>query len=133
MSEKNKFFQAVGRRKTSIASVQLVKGKGKVVINKKEESLPSSVYLEPLKACGHEGQFDLDIRVRGGGKAAQVEAIRLGVSRCLVKFNPDLRSVLKKATPAGGQGGFLTRDARVKERKKPGLKRARRAPQWSKR
>jgi small subunit ribosomal protein S9 len=105
---------------------------GTIVINEK----PLSEYFartqdilhltEPLKASGTEGSFNVTVLVKGGGMSGQAGAIRLGIARALLKSNPDLRSVLRK-------GGFLTRDARKKERKKPGLKRARKAPQYTKR
>ena len=82
--------------------------------------------MAPLALIGKKNEFDVEATVLGGGKSAQSDAIRHGISRALLLFNPDVRSDLKRA-------GFLRRDARIKERKKPGLKRARRAPQWQKR
>lgn len=117
---------AVGRRKTAIANVNLTKGTGKIVINNKEISSPNRVYTEPLKMADLEKKMDCWISVKGGGIVAQLEAIRLGISRALVKNDPGIRKTLKLE-------GFLTRDPRMKERKKPGLKGARRAPQWQKR
>ena len=119
-------WYGLGRRKTAIAKVKLIKGKGKVTINNKEIGAPSRVYMEPLKLVGKEKDFDLNAVTFGGGLSSQLEAIRLGVSRALDKFDPDLHTTLKKE-------GFLTRDKRMKERKKPGLKGARKAPQWAKR
>ncbi|HHH41498.1 MAG TPA: 30S ribosomal protein S9, partial [Chloroflexi bacterium] len=82
--------------------------------------------LEPLKVTGMENRFNISVKVRGGGISGQAGAVRLGIARALLKVDPELRPILRK-------GGFLTRDARVKERKKPGLKRARKAPQYTKR
>ncbi len=127
------YFYANGYRKTSTAKVRLFpKGKGDVSIN----GLPMDKYLKtgaqfqsvlaPLKSVGMEGTVDMTIMVAGGGMIGQAEAIRHAVARALTALDLTLRPTLKKA-------GFLTRDPRAKERKKPGLKRARRAPQWSKR
>ncbi|MEF9878044.1 MAG: 30S ribosomal protein S9 [Clostridia bacterium] len=125
-------YSAVGRRKTAIARVRLVAGDGKILVNKREldnyfglETLKMTVRqpLELTKACG---DMDILIKVIGGGLTGQAGAIRHGISRALLKVNPELRESLKKA-------GFLTRDPRMKERKKYGLKAARRAPQFSKR
>ncbi len=108
--------------------MRLWAGKGAVLFNEKEvlPSTTSAVFLAPLKLVGELGKWDISAQTRGGGQTAQLEAIRLGVARALLKINPELKKTLKEA-------GFLTRDPREKERKKPGLKRARRAPQWSKR
>lgn len=130
---KENVIQAVGRRKTAIARVRLVRGgKGTIRVNDKafEVYFPSfelqRLVLEPLRAVSMETTFDMSVRTQGGGIHSQAEAVRLGVSRALVKEQADLRTTLKKL-------GFMTRDPRAKERKKPGLRRARRAPQWSKR
>ena len=124
-------FNAVGRRKKAIARVRLVPGSGNVVINKREldnyfglETLKMTV-RQPLVLTKTTG-FDVLVSVNGGGITGQSGAIRHGISRALIKSNPELRDALKKA-------GFLTRDPRMKERKKYGLKAARRAPQFSKR
>ena len=124
-------FNAVGRRKKAIARVRLVPGSGNVVINKREldnyfglETLKMTV-RQPLVLTKTTG-FDVLVSVNGGGLTGQSGAIRHGISRALLKANPELRPELKKA-------GFLTRDPRMKERKKYGLKAARRAPQFSKR
>jgi small subunit ribosomal protein S9 len=121
-----------GRRKKSIARVRLIPGTGKVIINKKEldtffglDTL-KVIVKQPLVLTDTEGKFDVICRVHGGGYTGQAGAIRLGIARALLKFDLELRSSLKSA-------GYLTRDARVKERKKYGLKKARRAPQFSKR
>ncbi|MBQ8128874.1 MAG: 30S ribosomal protein S9 [Clostridia bacterium] len=125
-------YQAVGRRKKAIARVRLVPGDGKIVINKREiddyfglETLKMTV-RQPLVLTSLEGRYDVLVNVHGGGLTGQAGAIRHGISRALVKADPDLRPAVKKA-------GFLTRDPRMKERKKYGLKAARRAPQFSKR
>ena len=124
-------FNAVGRRKKAIARVRLVPGSGNVVINKREldnyfglETLKMTV-RQPLVLTKTTG-FDVLVSVNGGGLTGQSGAIRHGISRALLKANPELRGELKKA-------GFLTRDPRMKERKKYSLKAARRAPQFSKR
>lgn len=126
MSTKEVYYQGVGRRKTATALVRLKRGKGKVWINEKEISEIDPKILAPLDLVGLKGKFDLVCKVRGGGLESQKEALRLGVARALLKFDLDLRSTLKKAS-------YLKRDPRMKERKKPGLKRARKAPQWQKR
>ena len=125
-------FNAVGRRKSAVARVRLVPGEGKVLINKRDiddyfglETLKMTV-RQPLNLVKVGGSFDVLVNVRGGGLTGQAGAIRHGISRALCKVNPELRDALKKA-------GFLTRDPRMKERKKYGLKAARRAPQFSKR
>ena len=124
-------INAVGRRKSAVARVRLVPGEGKIVINKRD--IDSYFGLETLKMTVRQpleltkvNQFNVMVNVKGGGLSGQAGAIRHGVSRALCKANPELRETLKKA-------GFLTRDPRMKERKKYGLKAARRAPQFSKR
>ncbi|NLB37645.1 MAG: 30S ribosomal protein S9 [Clostridiales bacterium] len=124
-------FNAVGRRKEAVARVRLVPGNGTITINKRElddyfglETLKMTV-RQPLELTRVSG-FDVIVNVTGGGLTGQSGAIRHGISRALTKANPELRADLKKA-------GFLTRDPRMKERKKYGLKAARRAPQFSKR
>ena len=125
-------YQAVGRRKKAIARVRLIPGEGKIVINGRDidnyfglETLKMTV-RQPLALTSMEGRYDVLVNVYGGGLAGQAGAIRHGISRALVKADPELRPAVKKA-------GFLTRDPRMKERKKYGLKAARRAPQFSKR
>jgi len=125
-------YQAVGRRKKAIARVRLIPGEGKIVINGRDidnyfglETLKMTV-RQPLVLTSLEGRYDILVNVYGGGLAGQAGAIRHGVSRALIKADPELRPAVKKA-------GFLTRDPRMKERKKYGLKAARRAPQFSKR
>ena len=124
-------FTAVGRRKSAVARVRLVPGDGKIVVNHRDldnyfglETLKMTV-RQPLVLTNVTG-FDVMVNVTGGGLTGQAGAIRHGISRALCKLNPELRPELKKA-------GFLTRDPRMKERKKYGLKAARRAPQFSKR
>jgi len=117
---------AIGRRKTAVARVKLTTGTGKFTINEKETAAPSRIYTEPLKLTGFDKKVDVFARVYGGGLVAQEGAIRLGIARALEKISPILHKTLKVE-------GFLTRDPRMKERKKPGLKGARRAPQWAKR
>ncbi len=124
-------FNAVGRRKSAVARVRLVPGEGKILVNKRDindyfglETLKMTI-RQPLNLV-NIGTFDVLVNVRGGGLTGQAGAIRHGISRALCKVNPELRDALKKA-------GFLTRDPRMKERKKYGLKAARRAPQFSKR
>lgn len=126
IESQKKYYYAVGRRKTAIAKVRLYFGKGTVSINEKVIENPDPLYLAPLESIGSKNKFDISVKTLGGGKTSQVEAIRHGISRALVKYNPEFRLSLKKS-------GYLTRDPREKERKKPGLKRARRAPQWQKR
>ena len=128
----NSKFYGTGRRKKSIARVYLTAGTGKVTINKRDmddyfglETL-KVVVRQPFAATETEGKFDVIVNVRGGGFTGQAGAIRHGISRALLQADPEYRPALKKA-------GFLTRDPRMRERKKYGLKAARRAPQFSKR
>ncbi|QDI91473.1 30S ribosomal protein S9 [Salicibibacter halophilus] len=125
-------YYGTGRRKNAVARVFLSPGNGKVTINKREmddyfdyETL-RTVMQKPLVETGTDGQYDLKITTKGGGFTGQAEAIQLGVARALLQVDPDYRKVLK-------DNGMLTRDSRMKERKKYGLKGARRAPQFSKR
>jgi len=127
----NKFY-GTGRRKSSIARVYLVPGTGKVTINKRDmdeyfglETL-KLIVNQPFEATSTQGKFDVLVNVKGGGFTGQAGAIRHGIARALCVADPEYRPALKKA-------GFLTRDPRMKERKKYGLKAARRAPQFSKR
>jgi len=131
--EKIEYFEAVGRRKTAVARVRLwTKGKGDFLVNSKpyQEYFPilrlREVAVSALKKMKCLEQFNINALVKGGGVAAQAEAVRHGTSRALVLFNLDYKKRLRKA-------GFLTRDPRMRERKKFGLKRARKAPQWQKR
>ena len=121
-----------GRRKEAIARVRIMPGTGKWLINDRsmDDYFPNKVHQqlvnEPLVTLGAEGQFDVAARISGGGVTGQAGALRLGIARALTLVDPTSRSALKRL-------GFLTRDARVKERKKAGLKKARKAPQYSKR
>jgi len=125
-------YYGTGRRKEAVARVFLRPGNGKVTVNGQDfneyfQGLVRAVAaLEPLRAVEALGHFDAYITVRGGGKSGQIDAIKLGIARALVQYNPDYRAKLKPL-------GFLTRDARVVERKKYGKHKARRAPQYSKR
>lgn len=127
------YYEAVGRRKAATARVRLYPGgEGAIVINDR----PLKVYfvrgtdvvtvMEPLHATATENRFTVSVKVNGGGLTGQADAVQLGIARALLKMDQGLRPILRR-------GGMLTRDARVKERKKPGLKRARKAPQYTKR
>jgi small subunit ribosomal protein S9 len=124
--------QATGRRKESVARVRLYDGTGSVVLNGKalEEYFPAMAQrlraLEPLRVASLEGRYDVHATLHGGGTTGQSDALRLGISRALIAIDPDLRPLLKRS-------GFLRRDARRVERKKYGLRKARRAPQYTKR
>ena len=134
--KKEVFFAGVGRRKTSVAQVRIFKDEkatdAEITINDKKfkDYFPVATYqtevLSPFKVTGTHGQFRMSVVVRGGGFNGQIEAVRLGLSRALVKFDETLKKALR-------DNGMLTRDSRAVERKKPGLKKARRAPQWAKR
>ena len=132
MYEGNPYYYGTGRRKKSVARVRVYPGTGKVIINDRDiddyfglETL-KLIVRQPLALTETTEKFDVICKVQGGGVTGQAGAIRHGLSRALVQYDETLRSVLKKA-------GFLTRDPRMKERKKYGLKAARRAPQFSKR
>lgn len=132
MKRDGHYFYANGKRKTSVAKVRLYEnGTGDIFINNKGINeyffgeLITSIKA-PLKIANALKMFDVVAMAEGGGISSQADALRHGISKALLEYDPDLRPQLKKA-------GFLTRDSRVKERKKPGLKRARRAPQWAKR
>ena len=132
MYETKPYFYGTGRRKNSVARVRVYNGTGKITINDRDiddyfglETL-KLIVRQPLAVAGVEGKFDIVVRVAGGGVSGQAVAIRHGLSRALLVYDENLRGELKKA-------GFLTRDPRMKERKKYGLKAARRAPQFSKR
>jgi small subunit ribosomal protein S9 len=127
------YYEGIGRRKESTARVRVMNGSGQFIVNEKpgEEYFPRvgdvEAIMAPVQAAGeNRGQLDITVVVKGGGVTGQTEAVQLGVARALVKMNPDLQPAMRK-------GGYLTRDARVKERKKPGLKRARKAPTYTKR
>lgn len=129
---KGEYYYGLGRRKEATAKVRLYKGKGKVIVNGKElsEYFTSGLLREkifsPLKLIGSENKFDISVLVSGGGKSGQVGAITHGITRAVISYDESFRTALKKS-------GFVTRDPRAKERKKYGLKRARKAPQFSKR
>ena len=137
---KTNVYTGTGRRKTSVARVKLVPGKGKITVNGKDvhDYLPYETLImdlqQPLVLTNTQEMFDVDAKVQGGGFSGQTGAIRLGITRALLQYDSttskdsenSFRKILKPA-------GFITRDARKKERKKPGLKKARRAPQFSKR
>ena len=127
------YYEGVGRRKQSIARVRLMSGSGRFIVNEKEAPAyftrigDMETILAPMQAAGQDTRtYDITVIVKGGGVTGQTESVQLGLARALVKMNTDYTSVMRK-------GGFLTRDARVKERKKPGLKRARKAPTYTKR
>lgn len=137
--KKDRVFIGTGRRKSSVAQVRMVPGKGNITVNGVDvkEFFPYETNImdlkQPLVATNNEETFDITVKVDGGGFSGQAGAIRLGITKALLSYDSEnegnegsYRQVLKKA-------GFITRDARVKERKKPGLKAARRAPQFSKR
>ena len=127
------YFEGIGRRKASIARVRVMSGSGRFIVNEKEAQAyftrlgDMEAILAPFKAADQDVKaYDITVTVTGGGVTGQTDAVRLGVTRALVKINADWNSAMRK-------GGFLTRDPRVKERKKPGLKRARKAPTYTKR
>ncbi len=132
MYDSKPYFYGTGRRKSSVARVRVYNGTGKITINDRDideyfglETL-KLIVRQPLAVTKTNGKFDIVCRVGGGGVTGQAGAIRHGLSRALLQYDAELRPILKKA-------GFLTRDPRMKERKKYGLKGARRAPQFSKR
>lgn len=127
------YYEGIGRRKEASARVRLFPGgTGRFVINDKEANDYISragdleIIMQPLTVTGQERSFDISVHVNGGGVAGQRDAIKLGIARALLKIDPEVRGSLRSA-------GLLTRDARIKERKKPGLKRARKAPTYTKR
>jgi len=127
------YYEGIGRRKEATARVRIMAGSGKLMVNDKTAEAyftrlgDVEKIVAPLKITGdNPSQLDITIVVDGGGVTGQTSAVQLGVARALVLMNPDMRKHLRRA-------GFLTRDARVKERKKPGLKRARKAPTYTKR
>lgn len=126
------YYEGIGRRKTASARVRIMTGSGDFVVNGKpaEEYFPRvgdmDHIIAPLKEAEMLGKLDISVLVNGGGVTGQAGAVRHGIARALLKLDPDLRPKMRK-------NGFLTRDARMKERKKPGLKRARKAPTYTKR
>ena len=136
---KERIFIGTGRRKSSVAQVKMVPGTGKITVNGRDvrDFMPYETnvmdLMQPLVATNNEKTFDIEVKVNGGGFTGQTGAIRLGITRALLEYDKEneanedsYRKILKRA-------GFVTRDSRAKERKKPGLKAARRAPQFSKR
>ncbi len=127
------YYEGVGRRKTSTARVRLhTDGTGAITVNDKPvaeyfgRQTDAQNVAAPLRLAGVDQRFDVTVKVRGGGDTGQADAVAMGVARALLEVDPELKPMLRKA-------GYLTRDARAKERKKPGLKRARKAPQYTKR
>jgi len=127
------YYEGIGRRKESTARVRVASGAGRFIVNAKslEDYFPRfgdmEAVLAPLAAAGEDrSRLDITVLVKGGGVSGQTSAVLMGLARALSLMNPDLRVAMRK-------GGFLTRDARIKERKKPGLKRARKAPTYTKR
>jgi small subunit ribosomal protein S9 len=126
------YKEAVGRRKTASARVRLYPGTGDIVVNDKPvndyfgRDLDQMILRQPLLLTGTESAYNISVHVAGGGESGQAASVRMGIARALTLWDPNLRPVLKSA-------GFLMRDARAKERKKAGLKRARKAPQYTKR
>jgi small subunit ribosomal protein S9 len=127
------FFEGIGRRKEATARVRVANGSGKFIVNEKEADKyftrlgDMHEILLPLTATGQDSSgYDISVKVLGGGVTGQTDAVKLGLTRALVKMNNEWNSAMRKA-------GLLTRDARIKERKKPGLKRARKAPTYTKR
>ena len=126
------YYEGIGRRKASTARVRMMNGSGEFIVNEKtlEEffTRPGDVetILGPLETAGRRNSLDVSVLVRGGGVTGQTDAVQLGIARALLKLDPDLKPALRK-------NGFMTRDPREKERKKPGLKRARKAPTYTKR
>lgn len=126
------YIETIGRRKSATARIRIYPGSGEIIVN----DLPANTYFgraldqmilrQPLTLTGTESAYNISVKVKGGGDGGQAAAVQLGIARALCESDPNFRSALKAA-------GFLTRDARVKERKKPGLKRARKAPQYTKR
>lgn len=132
MADKQQYYTGVGRRKRAVATIRLTNGKGMIMVN---EKTPAQYFghdkfdktlRAPMELLSKDKTVDINARVSGGGIHGQVEAVRLGIARALLQMNEDYRVSLRKE-------GLLTRDSRVKERKKPGLKKARKAPQFSKR
>ena len=126
------YVETVGRRKTATARVRLYSGTGAIVVNELPmeqyfgRALDRMILKQPLALTGTENAYNVSVRVSGGGEGGQAAAVRLGIARALCELDINMRRPLKAA-------GYLTRDARAKERKKPGLKRARKAPQYTKR
>ena len=129
----DQYYEGIGRRKESTARVRIVRGEGNFLVNQKElknyftRTGDAESILEPFMSTGeNQMHYDVSVKVQGGGVTGQTDAVQLGLARAFVKMNPDYVSALRR-------DGLLTRDPRVKERKKPGLKRARKAPTYTKR
>ena len=129
----DQYYEGIGRRKESTARVRIVRGEGNFIVNEKNlleyftRMGDADAILKPFSSTGeNKVQYDVSVKVQGGGVTGQTDAVQLGLARAFVKMNPDYVSALRK-------DGLLTRDPRVKERKKPGLKRARKAPTYTKR
>jgi small subunit ribosomal protein S9 len=126
------YYEGIGRRKTSTARVRIIPGTGEFDVNGKSIAAyftrlgDMERILEPLRTVGMEGRFNVSVLVKGGGVTGQTGAVRHGLARALIGMDPELKPAMRSA-------GFVTRDARMKERKKPGLKRARKAPTYTKR
>ena len=126
------YYEGIGRRKSSTARVRIMNGSGEFIVNEKAigdyftRLGDVEAIISPLEAVGRRSSMDVSVIVKGGGVTGQTDAVQLGIARALLKMDPDLKPALRKS-------GFLTRDPREKERKKPGLKRARKAPQYTKR
>ncbi len=128
----SEYYEGIGRRKSSSARVRVSRGTGNITVNEKPANEYFTRYGDmllitaPLRDVGQEAQVDVSVVVQGGGVTGQTHAVRHGLARALVKMDPEFQPLLRR-------GGYLTRDARIKERKKPGLKRARKAPTYTKR
>ena len=126
------YYEGIGRRKSSTARVRIMNGSGEFIVNEKAigdyftRLGDVEAIMSPLEAVGRRSSMDVSVIVKGGGVTGQTDAVQLGIARALLKMDPDLKPALRK-------NGFLTRDPREKERKKPGLKRARKAPTYTKR
>jgi small subunit ribosomal protein S9 len=126
------YYEGIGRRKSSTARVRIMNGSGEFIVNEKAigdyftRLGDVEAIISPLEAVGRRSSMDVSVIVKGGGVTGQTDAVQLGIARALLKMDPDLKPALRKS-------GFLTRDPREKERKKPGLKRARKAPTYTKR
>ena len=137
---KEERYTAIGRRKRSVAKVTITNGTGKITVNGKDvnDYMPYATLVmdlkQPLVVTNNENRFDIDVTVKGGGFSGQTGAIRLGITKALLEYDSttpaESENSFRKTLKANG---FITRDSRIKERKKPGLKKARRAPQFSKR
>lgn len=131
-SETVQMWRTVGRRKEAVARVRMTPGSGTIVVNEKDytgyfpSSLAQKLVESPLTLVDQRNKMDISVKVEGGGFRGQADAVRHGITRALIAMDPELKKTLRSA-------GYVTRDPRVKERKKPGLRRARRAPQFSKR